>query len=174
MPTPPGKSKSVSLPIAEDAGSAPGKGKVRKRKETWYDNGLRFACTQCGNCCTGGPGYVWLTINDMVKIAQHLKMETDAFTRAYVKRVGTRYSLMEQVNYDCVFLTRDPETKKAGCRIYPVRPTQCRTWPFWNQNLRAPEAWSAASEKCPGMCDADAPLYDIGHIEKCRDHPESP
>ena len=24
--------------------------------EPWYADGLAFTCTQCGNCCTGGPG----------------------------------------------------------------------------------------------------------------------
>ncbi|MFM1805538.1 MAG: hypothetical protein RL136_2417, partial [Planctomycetota bacterium] len=27
----------------------------------WYAEGLRFECTQCGNCCSGGPGAVWFT-----------------------------------------------------------------------------------------------------------------
>ena len=27
--------------------------------EPWYRDGLRFQCTQCGNCCTGDPGVVW-------------------------------------------------------------------------------------------------------------------
>ena len=59
--------------------------------------------------------------------------------------------------------------------IYPVRPTQCRTWPFWEDNLKSPQAWKNASERgrgCPGMCDAEAPRYPLEHIEKCRQHPE--
>jgi Fe-S-cluster containining protein len=58
--------------------------------------------------------------------------------------------------------------------IYPVRPMQCRTWPFWDQNLKNGKAWKSASERCPGMCDAEAPHYALEHIEKCRQHPESP
>jgi Fe-S-cluster containining protein len=164
--------KTVSLPIAENAAPA----ESAPAQSPWYENGLRFKCHQCGNCCTGGPGYVWLTVNDMIKIAGHLKLTVDQFTRAYVKRIGNRYSLMEHINYDCVFLRRDPETKKAGCSIYSVRPTQCRTWPFWNQNLRAPETWSSAADRCPGMRDDGdaAPLYKLDYIEKCRNHPESP
>ena len=27
----------------------------------WYADGLPFTCTQCGDCCTGDPGYVWVT-----------------------------------------------------------------------------------------------------------------
>ena len=26
----------------------------------WYAEGLRFKCTECGQCCTGAPGYVWV------------------------------------------------------------------------------------------------------------------
>lgn len=140
--------------------------------DLWYANGLRFSCTQCGNCCSGGPGYVWLTDEDMAKIAAYLKLPLEAFTRQFVRRVQNGFSLIEKKNYDCIFLTR--ENGKAGCSIYPVRPMQCRTWPFWNQNLASPAHWTAASERCPGMCDADAPLYDVEHIEKNRTHPESP
>lgn len=27
----------------------------------WYAPGLSFTCTQCGNCCTGEPGVVWVS-----------------------------------------------------------------------------------------------------------------
>ena len=142
----------------------------------WYANGLRFQCTQCGNCCSGGPGFVWITEDDMHRIAAHLRMPLEQFTQTYVRRIGNEFSLTEKPNYDCVFLTRDG-SGKTGCSIYPVRPTQCRTWPFWDHNLRSPAAWKNASERgagCPGMCDANAPVYPLEHIEKCRQNPESP
>jgi Fe-S-cluster containining protein len=37
------------------------------------------------------------------------------------------------------------------CGIYPVRPLQCRTWPFWDGNLASAENWNAAAKRCPGM-----------------------
>lgn len=160
-----GKPRSVPLP---QSGPAP-----RLDDRVWYAEGLRFECTQCGNCCSGAPGYVWLTIADMERIADYLGLGFDDFSRTYVRRVGNRYSLTEKFNYDCVFLTRDAEGK-SGCRIYPVRPMQCRTWPFWDDNLKSPSAWQRASGRCPGMCDAEAPKYELPHIEKCRQHPESP
>lgn len=159
------KPRSVPLPMS---GPAP-----VVDKEVWYRQGLRFDCSQCGNCCGGQPGYVWLTVSDMVKIADYLKLTLDQVTKAHVRRIGSRYSLTETHQYDCTFLTRDGKGK-AGCGIYPVRPMQCRTWPFWDDNLKAPNAWERASARCPGMCDGDAPKYDIEHIEKCRQHPESP
>jgi len=159
------KPRSVPLPLG---GPAPA-----INKDAWYAKGLSFECSQCGNCCSGSPGYVWITIPDMEKIAEYLGLEFDDFSRTYVRRVGNKFSLIEKFNYDCVFLTRDGRGK-SGCRIYPVRPMQCRTWPFWDENLKAPNAWERASAKCPGMCDADAPRYDLAHIEKCRQHSESP
>lgn len=161
---PPAKPRSVPLPINSVAPAID--------ESVWYAEGLRFECTQCGNCCSGAPGYVWLTTDDMQRMADYLKLSFDEFTRTYVRRVGNRFSLTEKFNYDCTFLTR--KDGKIGCSIYPVRPTQCRTWPFWDDNLKAPNAWERASTRCPGMCDADAPHYDLTHIEKCRQHPESP
>ena len=161
------KPRSVPLP---QSGPAP-----TVDQSVWYAKGLRFECSQCGNCCSGFPGYVWLTIDYMTRIAQHLQLPIDDFTKKYVRRVGTRYSLIEKFDYDCIFLTR--ENGKIGCGIYPVRPMQCRTWPFWDANLSSPKAWKTAAERahgCPGMCDAEAPLYPLEHIEKCRQHPESP
>jgi Fe-S-cluster containining protein len=159
------KPRSVPLPLS---GSEP-----QIDSSVWYAQGLRFECSQCGNCCSGFPGYVWLTLEDMGRIAEHLKLSFDDFTRTYVRKIGDRYALTEKFNYDCTFLTRDG-AGRSGCMIYGVRPMQCRTWPFWGDNLSSPAAWTRAASRCPGMCDAEAPTYDLVHIEKCRQHPESP
>lgn len=60
------------------------------------------------------------------------------------------------------------------CGIYAVRPMQCRTWPFWNMNLRSVEAWGRAAAGCPGMCDGEGRVYSLGEIEERRGHAESP
>ena len=138
----------------------------------WYERGLRFHCTQCGNCCSGAPGYVWITPADMANIAAFLGLPLEQFTRRYVRRIGERYSLVEKPDYYCIFLHR--AVGQAMCSIYPVRPTQCRTWPFWKMNLESPAAWNRAAERCPGMADAAAPLQEVEIIERCRQHPDSP
>lgn len=158
----PAKPKTVALPVKT----------AEPTEDPWYAKGLQFECTQCGNCCTGSPGYVWVQEADWLKIAAYLKMTPEAFTKRYVRQIRGGYSLVESKGYDCVFLTF--EKGKAGCSIYPVRPMQCRTWPFWNQNLKNADAWAEASKQCPGMCDKKAPLYDLAHIEKNRTHPDSP
>jgi Fe-S-cluster containining protein len=113
--------------------------------EPWYHDGLRFECTRCGHCCTGAPGFVWVDEAEISAIAQY-RGETLTDTLAfYTRPVGRRRSLRERLNGDCVFWDRE-----AGCTVYPVRPRQCRTWPFWESNVATPEAWQRTCEVCPG------------------------
>ena len=74
--------------------------------------------------------------------------------------VSGQMSLREIANGDCTFL--DGRTRR--CTIYPVRPAQCRTWPFWNSNLESPEAWDRAKSVCPGM--GQGPLVPLQIIEQ--------
>jgi hypothetical protein len=121
----------------------------RASGSVWYQDGLRFSCTQCGNCCSGDPGYVWATKPEIARISVFLGRTDGWLDKGQLRRVGLRYSLTEKPGGDCVFLER--VDGKSQCSIYPVRPLQCRTWPFWNENLRSPEAWDQAHRKCPGM-----------------------
>lgn len=116
----------------------------------WYQEGLQFTCTRCGNCCGGAPGYVWVDDEEIVAIAKFLKLPEDQFRKRHVRKVFKRQSLRELKNGDCEFLTRDTDGK-AACSIHKVRPIQCRTWPFWKSNLESPETWEATGEECPGI-----------------------
>ncbi|MGD9646424.1 MAG: YkgJ family cysteine cluster protein [Pirellulales bacterium] len=112
----------------------------------WFKDGLRFACTGCGDCCTGAPGYVWVNAEEIAALAERLGLDVDKFERKYVRKVGIRRSLVEFPNGDCVFF--DGQTRK--CTVYEQRPRQCRTWPFWNSNIRTPETWQETCDVCPG------------------------
>ena len=116
---------------------------------------MSFECTQCGNCCTGPTGFVWFTPDEAQKMADYLDIALDEFHEKYSRKLFNRRTLTEikiaRGKYDCVFLTRDADTGKTGCSIYPVRPAQCRTWPFWESNLESPETWEQAAATCPGM-----------------------
>ena len=118
-------------------------------KEKWYRAGLAFDCTQCGGCCSGPPGYVWATKKEIKAIAEFLGREDDRLPKTHLRRVGFRHSLTERANGDCIFLRRDGG--KIMCDIYPVRPLQCRTWPFWSSNLTSSDAWNRAGQACPGI-----------------------
>jgi len=117
----------------------------------WYADGLRFTCTMCGNCCTGAPGYVWITPAEGRAIAAFLGLTEGEFLERYTRAVSKgRRSLNEYSNGDCAFLIPREDGSRI-CRIHSVRPTQCRTWPFWNSNLASPRAWEGAARHCPGM-----------------------
>lgn len=120
----------------------------------WYEDGLCFSCTQCGNCCTGPPGTVWFTDEEGRAMAKKLDIGIDAFYKRYTRKIDNRWSLTENVisgKYDCVFLDR--EASKTSCKLYDARPSQCRSWPFWPENLRSKESWLRAKKRtpCPGM-----------------------
>ena len=138
-------------------------------KDPWYQDGLQFTCTQCGNCCTGPPGYVWFNDDEAREIADYLKIDTQTFHQRYAHKINGRWSLNEQDTphgYDCVFLKRD-EQGKSLCGIYPVRPTQCRTWPFWPENINRPADWRRVAKNCPGIDHGK--LYTLDQITITRD-----
>ncbi|MEK6677499.1 MAG: YkgJ family cysteine cluster protein [Planctomycetota bacterium] len=135
-----------------------------KNDHSWYKDGLQFECTQCGNCCSGDPGYVWATKEEVRKIAEFLGRDDHWLDEQHLRRVGLHYSLTERPNGDCTFLVR--KNGKSMCSIYSVRPLQCRTWPFWTENLRTAESWEKANKKCPGM--NTGPHYDYVQIETRR------
>ncbi len=114
--------------------------------EPWFKDGLRFECTGCGDCCTGAPGYVWVNGQEIAALATRLGETVEEFERKYVRRVGIRRTLIEYSNGDCVFF--DGQTRK--CTVYEDRPRQCKTWPFWDSNVRTEQAWRETCEACPG------------------------
>jgi uncharacterized protein len=115
-------------------------------EEPWYSEGLAFQCTGCGGCCTGAPGYVWVTDEEIDELARLLSIEPEEFEAQFVRRVGSRRSLVELDNYDCVFF----DAARRCCTVYAGRPQQCRTWPFWQSNLRSEATWRRVREACPG------------------------
>ncbi len=103
----------------------------------WYRDGLRFTCTRCGNCCTGDPGTVRVTDDEIDALAALLGIDRDEFRGLYTRELrGGEVSLVEKRSNDCVFWDR-----KAGCRVYAARPRQCRAWPFWRAVVHSSETW---------------------------------
>ena len=115
-------------------------------QQPWYNDGLHFECTQCGNCCTGDPGFVWADEAELEAIAEYLGKTVGEVRLFHTRLSGRRVSLTEYANGDCTFF--DGRTRR--CTIYPVRPQQCRTWPFWNSNIASPESWKTVQKTCPG------------------------
>jgi Fe-S-cluster containining protein len=99
---------------------------------------------------------------EIAALAEELGMEVERFEREYVRKIGVRKSLKEYRNGDCYLF--DGTTRK--CTVYESRPRQCRTWPFWDSNIRTPEAWAATCEVCPGS--GAGKLYQLEEIESQR------
>ncbi|MBN2479397.1 MAG: YkgJ family cysteine cluster protein [Parachlamydiales bacterium] len=130
----------------------------------WYKKGLYFKCHKCSKCCTGGPGYVWLCEIEIEKISKHLNLSKNDFLKKYTRCVRGKISLIEnQKNFDCVFL------KDKKCQIYEVRPSQCKTFPFWHCNLSSEKNWEDLKESCPGIDDKNGQFFDFEKIREIVD-----
>ena len=160
---------------------------INSTESPWYADGLTFTCSQCGNCCTGGPGYVWLSQVEIARLAKHLNIPRKELLEKYCRKIGQRYSLKEirtpQNQYDCVFLkevkTRSPNGVtgvKKMCSVYTARPLQCRTWPFWDGNLASEQNWKSAGKRCHGINAGDRKFTreQIESLRDATDWPENP
>ncbi len=129
----------------------------------WYISGLNFKCVGCGRCCQGpDEGYIWTTENEIKLQAKCLGITIDEYKKKYTKKLFANRTIVEEpFNNDCIFL----ENRKS-CKIYSVRPNQCRTWPFWDMNLVDPDTWNQAAQRCPGINRGKH--YSFDEIEKIR------
>lgn len=127
----------------------------------WYKKGLKFACTQCGQCCTGAPGYVWIDQQEIEAMAEFLKITVKEFIATYTRQVNGQLALKEfPKSYDCIFL-RDKK-----CLVYGARPKQCKTFPFWPENLDSKESWEQTAKRCEGINHEHAPTISLEDIQK--------
>ncbi|MEZ5401080.1 MAG: YkgJ family cysteine cluster protein [Bryobacteraceae bacterium] len=116
---------------------------------------LRFACQSgCTNCCDQ-RGFVYLTAQDLRNAAEFLGLSKRAFTKRYVYRTRHLRRLRKPPDRQCPFL----EPGK-GCAIHPVKPVQCRLFPFWPELVENRAAWFVAGLDCPGIGKGE--LIQIG------------
>ncbi len=127
--------------------------------DVFYKDGLRFSCQKCGKCCRIPNGIVHLTEKDIERIAEFFDSSLEEIFSRFTHREQKYRVLNELLNGDCIFFREG-----KGCIIYSARPEQCRTFPFWRQNLRSQIAWDSAASECPGMNSGK--LYSFDEIEK--------
>ena len=123
------------------------------RLATWIDGagkgGLPFSCTQCGRCCKGRTN-VFVNEAEVEKISSHLNIEKDDFIYDYTETKESPDGLVVSLktisksasSKQCIFLDN------GKCTVYDVRPTQCRTYPFWPQILLGRAEWEAEAARC--------------------------
>ena len=84
-----------------------------------------FKCLNCGACCRQS-GYVRLLKNEPDIIAAYLSMDVRSFIDKFtiLTRDRQALSLKDKENGECIFLS------SKGCNIHPVKPQQCREFPW--------------------------------------------
>jgi len=108
---------------------------------------LRFSCTRCGRCCTGGAGYhVYFMRNEAETICTYLGLTWKWFRRHYLRRLEDGSLVAADNAGSCIFLDAGGQ-----CGIYSVRPVQCRTYPFWPELVSSGEAWLREARRCEGI-----------------------
>ncbi len=104
------------------------------RKQDGFNYGFDASeCSKCaGNCCIGESGYIWINASEIKKLSELLTISVDHLTQNYLNKINYKYSIKEKKiaenNFACVFFDLDLKQ----CSIYDARPSQCRTFPFWD------------------------------------------
>ena len=126
---------------------------------------FRFQCQPgCTACCTQS-GDVYLTDDDVDRIARYLKLTPEEFRTRHCETDDGDLRLAGPSEKPCQFV------EEGGCSIYEVRPLQCRTFPFWPENVRSKRAWKNLCPHCPGI--GVGPVLDVAEVRKqaqvCQD-----
>lgn len=147
-------------------------------------DGFSFSCQACGQCCKGfDTGEIFLFKKDVKRIFKHYDLRTShekeefALTHFKIiedsfksKQKGTKKQLRKRFytlglkiiahpNDRCIFLNDDDR-----CSIYPIRPFQCRSYPFWRIVLTDEEEFEAHRKECLALQKKEGRIYSPGKI----------
>ena len=89
--------------------------------DPWYAQGLNFTCSQCGDCCTGAPGVVWVTDEELQEIADYLEKPIEEVRLMHTRLVRGRVSLREFQNGDCTFFDNEKRGSVGQVQFEPQR-----------------------------------------------------
>ena len=124
--------------------------------------GLRFECQPGCTACCEQKGFVYLTEDDLVRIAGYLDMTPGVFERQFVYRTKNRLRLRVPRESQCSFL------REGGCSIHEVKPTQCRIFPYWPELLDSRKEWHKAGSLCPGIGKGELVNIEFANTEAER------
>ena len=118
-----------------------------------YQEGFPYAfnpkaCQTCaGKCCIGESGFFWVSHEEIEAFVKKLLLTKENFINNYLLKIRYRFTIKEipyEGGYGCIFFNRE----KKMCSIYDVRPSQCRTFPFWEYFK---ENIDEVVTECPGI-----------------------
>lgn len=120
---------------------------MKKTQKKWWSEGIQFECQGSGKCCVSRDeyGFVYLTTKDRRRLAKYFGLSLKEFTKEYCVEDQGVFWTLKDFKKACVFL------KNKQCAVYEARPTQCRTWPFWPENMQAKNWKQDVANYCPGV-----------------------
>ena len=134
-------------------------------KKQLLKNGTNFQCQGSGNCCVSRDsyGYVYLSKKDIKRLANFFKIKIKNFFDIYCS-VEDNNTYLKEVNKNgnCVFL------RNKRCTVYKARPSQCRTWPFWPENMNSKKWKNEIMNFCPGIDDIKVSRFSIKSLSFVR------
>ena len=136
--------------------------------DVWWKDGLPFSCTQCGKCCwgRGDVAHVYVNYEERQRLADFLDLDLATFNRRYTRLEDDGHRNLKFMDDHCVFL------EEGICTVHEAKPTQCRTWPFWEELLESPEAYrEQVLDFCPGSEVSD-PVVSAESIRKQAEETE--
>ena len=88
-----------------------------------------------------------MTEQEASRIATCLGIDEGEFLERYAELAsdGHTLQLRSHDNGECIFLDDN------RCTVYPARPVQCATFPFWPENVKSAYRWKITAKSCPGI-----------------------
>jgi Fe-S-cluster containining protein len=106
---------------------------------------MRFQCQPgCIRCCEQ-KGFVYVTREDIARLAAHLGITGAEFRRRYLCGAAPLLRFRKQRHKQCPFLLAD------GCSVHAAKPLQCSSFPYWPELLADAGERREAAGYCPGM-----------------------
>ena len=119
---------------------------------------MRFECQAgCIRCCEQ-KGFVYVTREDIARLAEHLEITCAEFTRRYLCGTAPLLRFRKPRDKQCPFLLAD------GCSVHAIKPFQCSSFPFWPELLESAAERREAAKYCQGM--NKGPLVNIEHARE--------
>lgn len=125
-----------------------------------YPKGVSFECQRCGQCCgdiSRKKRKILLLKSEVKRIADIAGLREEGFAVKLPANGPYRY-VMKKKGGKCVFLERN------SCKIYPLRPLVCRTYPFSVEKTSSKDYIFKVSDECPGIGLGDT--VEEGYFEK--------
>lgn len=106
---------------------------------------MRFLCQSgCIRCCEQ-KGFVYVSREDIGRLAEHLGITRAEFKRRHLCGRAPLLRFRKPRNKQCPFLLAD------GCSVHSVKPLQCSSFPYWPELLASASERREAARYCPGM-----------------------